>query len=510
MRLENRDRLLRRAWNLPPLGDNVGTISEIAQAIGPAPRSRPPTPPGLPYTLRSLAAAAHHVSRAQGGGGTTHPGQVVLSRAPNALRALSRRQSECCILVSGTNGKTTTASMLAAILREAGHAVTHNRAGANVPAGVVTALLEEPSDYGVFEVDEAWLPVVAAELTPDLVVLANLFRDRLDGYGELDALADAWEAMVRGGLRARLVLNADDPTVAALGSAGAEGHVGAVSYFGIEDREVGLPDSEHAVDSARCRGCDGPLHYETRILSHMGHHRCDSCGTARPLPLVAAEEIRIDGLSGSRFTIGVSGDRLDARLELPGLYNVYNALAAAAAAHALGIGPGPITSALAAFEPVFGRGERVRAGSTNLVVLLMKNPAGANELLRALAGDASPPLDLLIALNDGQADGRDVSWIWDADFEALGPLVGRVVCSGRRAAELALRLKYAEWPLSRLEVEPEMPAALDLAIERSGDRVIALPTYSALLELHAELAGRGLVRPFWAGASAPVGSGQAA
>ena len=205
----------------------------------------------------------------------------------------------------------------------------------------------------------------------------------------------------------------------------------------------------------------------------------------------------------------MGGHRLDARLGLPGLYNVYNALAAAGAAHALGIGAGSITRALAAFEPVFGRGERVRAGSTDLVVLLMKNPAGANELLRTLARDPSPPLDLLMALNDGEADGHDVSWVWDADFEALRPLVGHVVCSGGRASELALRLKYAEWPLSSLEVEPEMPAALDLAIERSGDRVIALPTYSALLELHAELAGRGLVRPFWAGAGAPVGSGQA-
>jgi UDP-N-acetylmuramyl tripeptide synthase len=139
----------------------------------------------------------------------------------------------------------------------------------------------------------------------------------------------------------------------------------------------------------------------------------------------------------------------------------------------------------------------------------MKNPAGANELLRTLGRNCAPPLDLLIALNDGNADGRDVSWIWDADFEALRSVVGHVVCSGRRAAELALRLKYAEWPLSRLEVEPEMPAALDLAIEKSGDRLVALPTYSALLELHAELAARGLVRPFWAGPAVPVG-GQAA
>jgi UDP-N-acetylmuramyl tripeptide synthase len=251
--------------------------------------------------------------------------------------------------------------MLAAILRESGHSVTHNRAGANVPAGIVTALLEEPGDYGVFEVDEAWLPVIAAELNPDLLVLGNLFRDRLDGYGELDALAAAWEAMIGGRLAARLVLNADDPTVAALGAAGGGGGGQVASYFGVEDRAVALPEPEHAVDAVRCRGCDGRLRFEARMLSHMGHHRCDSCGAERPLPRVAAEEILIDGLSGSRFSIKVDGERLAVRLGVPGLYNVYNALAAAAAANTFGIGAGPIASALASFEPVFGRGERIRA-----------------------------------------------------------------------------------------------------------------------------------------------------
>ncbi len=508
MRANDRDRLLRMAWNLPPMGEQVGRISEIAETIGPAPSARSAPSGRLPYTLRNLANAAHQVSRARGGGGTTLPGQVVLSRAPNALRALSQRRPQTCILVSGTNGKTTTASMLAAILREAGHSVSHNRAGANIPAGVVTALLEEPGEFGVFEVDEAWLPVVAAELTPDLVVLGNLFRDRLDGYGELDALATAWRAMVCGGLDMGLVLNADDPTVAALGPAGSEARNAAVSYFGIEDRAQGRPEPEHALDSLRCRTCGEPLRFETWMLAHMGHHRCDLCGAGRPRPEVAGDHILLEGISGSRFTVGVGPEQVEVRLCLPGLYNVYNALAAVAAAHALGIGPAPITRALAEFEPVFGRGERVRAGATDLVVLLMKNPAGANELLRTLARDDSPPLDLLMALNDGLADGRDVSWIWDVDFEALGPLVGNVVCGGRRAAELALRLKYAGWPVSRIAVEPEIAAALDLALEASGDRLVALPTYTALLELHAELADRDLVRPFWAEAAVPVGGGE--
>jgi UDP-N-acetylmuramyl tripeptide synthase len=314
--------------------------------------------------------------------------------------------------------------------------------------------------------------------------------------------------MVRGGLDTGLVLNADDPTVAALGPAGAEARNATVSYFGVEDRALGLTEVEHAVDSLRCRSCDGPLRFETRMLCHMGHHRCDVCGARRPRPQVAGDNVLVDGISGSRFTVAVGPDRVEVRLGLPGLYNVYNALAAVAAAHALGIGTAPIARALATFDPVFGRGERVRVGGTDLVVLLMKNPAGANELLRTLARDDSPPLDLLMALNDGQADGRDVSWIWDADFEALGPLVGNVVCCGCRAAELALRLKYAGWPVARIVVEPEIAAALDRALAASGDRLVALPTYSALLELHTELADRDLVRPFWSEATVPVGTGE--
>jgi UDP-N-acetylmuramyl tripeptide synthase len=222
---------------------------------------------------------------------------------------------------------------------------------------------------------------------------------------------------------------------------------------------------------------------------------------------VSAEDVRVDGISGSRFSIRLGLDQLDVELRLPGLYNVYNALAAGGAARALGVGIDQISNALAAFEPVFGRGERVRAGSTEVVVLLMKNPAGANELLRTLEREAASRLDLLIALNDGHADGRDISWIWDADFESLAAGVGHVVCSGRRAAELALRLKYAEWPVSRIVVEPDISLALDRAAERSGDRLIALPTYTALLELHAELANRGYVRPFWAEPAQPVATG---
>ncbi len=500
MNSEDRDRLLRRAWEFPPFDDRVMALSDIARRIGPSEDVPPSAPTDLPMGVRALAEEARQESLARGGGGTHSPGEVVLRHAPDALRVLSRRFPQPCVLVSATNGKTTTASMIAAILREDGRTVTHNRAGANMPAGVVTALLEEPGEIGVFEVDEAWLPVAAAELSPGAIVLGNLFRDRLDGYGELDSLAESWNRMASGLLRARLVLNADDAVIAGLRRNGDGSASPPPLFFGVEDRALDLPETEHAVDSIRCSGCEEPLEFDIRLLSHLGHHRCESCGAGRPEPDVFAARVSLDGISASSFSIDGIAGRFEIDLGLPGLYNVYNALAAIATALALGVDPSAISRALSAFSPVFGRGQRLRAGTTDLLVLLMKNPAGANELLRTLGRDAAPTIDLLIALNDGWADGRDVSWIWDADFEALQRRVGRVVCTGNRAAELALRLKYAGWPVSQIAVDTGIASALDRGISEAGERLIVLPTYSALLELQSEFALRGLARPFWSGA----------
>jgi len=483
------NRALAEAWRLPTFESDPEPLSALAEKIEDAP---PPRPPDLPRELRRSAAAARAGSCAAGGGATVLPGQLVLERNPNALRILAREIS-ACVLVSSTNGKTTTASMLAAILREAGLDVVHNRAGANVPAGVASALLEDRGEIGVFEVDEAWLPLVAAELDPGAIVLGNLFRDRLDSYGELEAIASAWEAMASRRRGTRLVLNADDPITAYLGRQTDA----RATFFGIADASVGLTGSEHAADAARCRSCEAPLDFETRMLSHLGHYRCDACGVARPAPDVGAQNVALVGTSGSSFVAeGAAPEPV--RLQVPGIFNVYNALAAAAAAVALGVDRRAIRRGLSAFRPAFGRGETIRIGTTDLTVTLMKNPAGANASMRMLAGDGRRPLSLLIALNDGGADGRDVSWIWDADFELLAPRVGPVVCTGRRAEELALRLKYAGWPTARIGVERSIPAALDQALAPAPAALQVLPTYSVLLELYRELAERGLRRPFWA------------
>jgi UDP-N-acetylmuramyl tripeptide synthase len=217
------------------------------------------------------------------------------------------------------------------------------------------------------------------------------------------------------------------------------------------------------------------------------------------VPAVSASRIELDGLAGSRVRVDTPLGALDLRLALPGIFNVYNALAAVATGVLLELPRRAIVDGLADAQPAFGRSERIRVDEdAELMILLMKNPAGANALMRLLEREpAEEPLHLWVALNDGPADGHDVSWIWDADFEPLAARVGHVTCSGARAAELALRLKYAGWPADAIAVEPEIGAALDLALERSRGTLIALPTYTAMLELRALLTRRGVARSHW-------------
>jgi UDP-N-acetylmuramyl tripeptide synthase len=449
-----------------------------------------------------LAAArvAGAASRASGrGGGTTLPGRLLLRLAPDALARLGSRLGRGTTIVSATNGKTTTAGMIAAALGAAGRHPVHNRAGSNMTWGVATALLEQKGEEGLFEVDEAWLSQVVAQLDPSLLVLGNLFRDQLDRYGEMEALAADWTKTVaaRAG-RSRFVLNADDPAIADLGRDAAGEQRQGVTYFGIEDASQALPELQHAFDAKHCRRCGHPYAYERAFVGHLGHYSCPSCGARRPAPDVAATSISLRGMEGSRLTVRTPAGEMTLELPLPGLYNVYNALAAIAAALELGIPPATAREALETMRAAFGRVETIAIGPARLSILLIKNPAGANEVLRTLLLEAGgEKLDLWIGLNDRIADGRDVSWIWDADFELLAAGVRRVTCAGTRAPEMALRLKYAGWPEDAIEVEPGIERSLDRALDTSGGRLFALPTYTALLELRKLLADRGLAEEFW-------------
>ena len=440
---------------------------------------------------RALARLVRAVSRRLGrSGGTTAPGRLLLALSPPALARMGDELDEGSVLISATNGKTTTAAMTAAMLERAGRPVVHNRAGSNMAWGVATALLDagrRPGQIGLFEVDEAWLPQVASDLRPRLLLLANLFRDQLDRYGELESLADRWAELVAGrGAPAELVLNADDPLVADLGR-----ERDGVTYFGLEDDSQALPELQHAADSKHCRNCGAAYHYDAVYLGHMGRYRCPNCGRERPRPDVAATRVRLQGMSGSDVELRTPQGPLSVRLPAPGLYNVYNAIAATATALRLGLAPETVREALEGFGGAFGRVETIPIGERELSILLIKNPAGANEVLRTITLEDGA-LDLWVALNDRIADGRDVSWIWDADFELLRGRVRRVTCSGTRAEELAVRMKYAALG-AQIEVDRELEGSLDAALAAApGTRVFALPTYTALLDLRDLLSRRGL------------------
>ncbi len=437
----------------------------------------------------AAARAAGALSRRAGRGGTSLPGKVLMRLDPRAIARLAGRLQHGSAVISATNGKTTTAAMVAGILERAGARLVHNRAGANMAGGVATALMDGPrdADSGLFEVDEFWLDQVVDDLRPRALLLANLFRDQLDRYGELDSIADRWAA-VAARTPAALVLNADDPTVADLGR-----EAGDATYFGVEDDAMALPTMQHAADAKHCRRCGAPYRYDAVYLGHLGRYHCDSCGATRPDPQIAATDIVLEGVRGARFTLRTPAGERAITLPLPGLYNVYNALGAAALALALGATLDHVAAGLQAVSPAFGRAETLRIGGRELSILLVKNPAGANEVLRTLVLEDGAH-DVFAVLNDNIADGRDVSWVWDADFEVLAPRVRRATCSGTRAAEMALRLKYAGVPTERIVVEPDLDSGLDRALQAGDGRLFALPTYTAMLALRDTLVARGAAR----------------
>lgn len=430
----------------------------------------------------ALARAIGTVSRLRGGGGTSAPGKTLLRLEPAALGLLAGRLPRGSALISATNGKTTTAAMAASIFEHAGIDLVHNRAGANMAGGIASTLLAAArpgggiqGELGLFEVDELWLRGVAGGLEGlRAILLGNLFRDQLDRYGELEAIADSWAATLGEGpaRSASLVLNADDPLVADLGRERAEtqdGGTGAVVYFGIQDDTLALAGLAHAADAKHCRNCGTPYEFDAVYLGHLGHYHCPGCDRARPAPAVYARKVELEGVRSARFQLCTPAGASAVRLGLPGLYNVYNALAAAALAFALEVPLTEIVAGLQATRAAFGRAETVAVGGRELRIMLVKNPTGANEVLRTLAIEPGEH-DLLGVLNDNIADGRDVSWIWDADYELLAGRVRRVTCAGTRASELALRLKYAGIDARRIVVRENLAAALDEAVGEAPAR----------------------------------------
>ena len=441
-----------------------------------------------------VARAAARLSRLAGaGGGTTIPGKLLWKLDPGAIDALAARLPQGAAVVSATNGKTTTTAMVAEILGD--RRLAWNSSGANLVSGVASTLLAaRDAELGLLEVDEGALPEVLRRVRPRAILLANLFRDQLDRYGELEHIAERWRACVAQlPAETTLVVNGDDPQVGDLGRGRA-----ATIPFGLDDPTHSRPALQHAADSRYCVVCGQPYEFLAAYVGHLGDYRCNACGHSRPTLAVAAKEIELRGLDGTSFELVTPEGTTRVQLPLPGLYNVYNAVGAAALAQALGASLAQIRRGLERFGAAFGRFERIPVDGKSILVLLIKNPAGANEVLRTLEDSGAPAL-LLIALNDAIADGKDVSWIWDVDLEPLLAGAERVVASGDRAAELALRCTYGGLAEEAIEVEPSLEAALDrgLTLTPADGELVVLPTYTAMLALRRIVTERGLVRPYW-------------
>ena len=450
------------------------------------------SPLGLEVAVaRGVGALSRRLGR---GGGTTIPGKLLATFDPGAIDRLAARLPEGCVVVSATNGKTTSTGMAAEILRPL-HRLAYNAAGANLVSGVASSLLSTDSaELGLFEVDEGALPELICRLRPRALCLGNLFRDQLDRYGELELVAERWrDAVQELPEDSQVVFNADDPQLAAIGTA----RPGSVA-FGLDDPRMARDALQHAADSKYCLMCGAPLEYAAAYVGHLGDFRCPNGHQERPPLEVAAREIELEGLERSAFLLVTPEGSRRVELPLPGLYNVYNALAAAALTRAVGASLDEIAAGLARFSAAFGRFERIEVGDKRILLLLIKNPAGANEAVRTLVDGGSPRV-LVAALNDEIADGRDVSWIWDVDFEPLLPGLERLVASGGRAAELALRFRYGGLDEEAIDVQDDLAAALDrgLALTPAGGELVVLPTYTAMLGLQRILTSRGLTKAYW-------------
>ena len=437
-------------------------------------------------------------------GGTSLPGLVGLRIDPLLVERLAGGLTGA-VVVAGTNGKTTTSSWIGAALRAGRCRVLHNREGSNMLRGLATTLarrstlsgrlLGRRGPMGLFEVDEAALPLVLAQVRPSVVVITNLFRDQLDRYSEIALIAGAWKAPLAAlPAKSTLVLNADDPLVAWLGRSAP----GRVVYYGVETWQ-GVPTIEplRSADSLYCPECATGLVFSEIAYSHLGRYVCPGCGLRRPAPTVWAR-VHAEGPDGTTLAIGVDDAAFEVRLAVPGRYNVYNAVAAVAAATAAGVDPAIAIRAVEGAKGVFGRAEAIDVDGRTVRLYLVKNPTGADEVLGVIAaGDKAG--DLLALLSDNAADGHDVSWIWDARFEMLADWRGKVNCGGTRAEDMALRLKYAGLPAPPRVVPNDIAEAVRLALSHTprGGVLSIVATYTAMLAARDVLSRAGHVEPYW-------------
>ncbi|MEW5822078.1 MAG: Mur ligase family protein [Cyanobacteriota bacterium] len=422
------------------------------------------------------------------GSGTSLPGMLAQKVSPDLFSYLVSQTKKDIIFVTGTNGKTTTSGLLAGILKADNRKIAHNRKGANMLTGLITALSQESSIFGnlnvdncLLEIDEAYLPVITAKADPNIVVLTNLFRDQLDRYGELDTTAKKVYAgieKIKNKKDLCIIVNADDPITSGV----AEKTNVKKLYFGIDNivfsNNQDISESQKEITTCKC---GKNYMYSKIVYSHLGHYHCE-CGNKRPEPDIIATQVEI-GIESSTITVKSNEHEFSYKLHLPGLYNVYNSLCAISTALTLGIAPKTIVNGIENYSTVFGRAETLKINNKDVLIQLIKNPVGATEVLKTVNND--PNSKLIIAINDNYADGRDVSWLWDAGFELLKNYQKEIICSGHRAYDMAVRLKYAGVNTKLISVEEDIKTAIEKHVRSlsENEKLYILPTYTVLLDM---------------------------
>ena len=452
--------------------------------------------------LVSLALGACKLSRKvirlTGGGATSFPGKLATKICPDILAHLAKDVHT--IIITGTNGKTTTSRMVEEMLKETGYDYFDNKSGANLQFGITAAFAENSTlsgrpknKWAIIECDEAAFKQVGKFTDPDYVIVTNLFRDQLDRFGEISTTLENIKIGVANSPRAVLCLNADCSMTASI----AEGIDNKVLFFGVNE-PIYKERVRESSDAPYCIHCKQEYTYEYITYGHLGKYHCPGCGYSRPEPEVSVEKVLLSDENHSEIELRVGGESRKAVISLPGGYNIYNGVAAYCLAYAMNLDLATAVKALSCFECGFGRMEAFNLGEASTRMILIKNPAGCNQVLNFLTNLREKSL-FAICLNDKYADGRDISWIWDVDFEILTRLedkLDRILVSGIRAYDMALRLKYAGIDSNKLIVEQDYNKLLD-TIAGQEKPVYIMPTYTSMMDLRALAGKRFGLKNFW-------------
>ncbi len=410
------------------------------------------------------------ITKLLGRNASTWPGHLALKINAHFIKNVIQKNPQLKIIfIAGTNGKTTTTKALNHILQEDSISVIRNRAGANLMNGFASLIIKHaniqgkiPRDAVLFEVDENALPKLVKQVKPQAIILLNLFRDQLDRFGEINTIAEKWENALQKTENTLLIANADDPQIVKITKQKR------VHYFTIPNKLKTEKSLSHAIDSTLCPNCQSELTYSRIAYSHIGNFSCPKCGFKNPKAL-----------------------NIDIKTTLKGSFNTYNLTAAVLLSEKIfNIAPENSREKLNDFKPAFGRQEIIDIQGKNVLILLSKNPTGFNESLKVMSNNNYS--HSLIILNDRVPDGRDISWIWDVDFELLGKN-SHTTISGDRTYDMSNRLLYAG--MKNIHASKDLKKALQSAIKRTpkGETIAILATYSGMLEVRKLLTGKSIL-----------------